>query len=99
MPVISVVALFVFYLFKDPGESDKCLSSAIQEFREGQHVFELRVNFSVQVHSLLRFVLLYSICLVPIHIVVLRMICVVHTHINMYIVTYTCVHYFRSQKN
>lgn len=38
------MAVTIILLLKDPGESDKCLSSAIQEFREGQHVFELRVN-------------------------------------------------------
>ena len=30
-------------VFQDPGESDKCATLAIQEFREGQHLFELRV--------------------------------------------------------
>ena len=34
--------LFNVYL-QDPSESNKCIGAAIQEFREGQHMFELKV--------------------------------------------------------
>ena len=32
---------------QDASESDKCLNSAMQQFRDGQHTFELRVRRNI----------------------------------------------------